>query len=223
MIATITVRQGSIVQKDPWWSKLTIDNVMKATKYLSWLALASVLTGLATPVMAQSDRRGGSGLIGALDLNGNGKLEPGEIDLAVASLRKLDRNKDGEITREELGGQSGSDRPGGSPGQRPGQRRGMPNFSELDKDGDGKISKEEAPERMRERFDQMDQNGDGFFDKKEQEALIKMIRERAGQGGQRRPDQPGRPGGRSDRPDRPDRSGGTGETDKPKRPAPKDE
>lgn len=220
MIATISGRWGSIVQKDPRWSKLTIDNAMKATKYLSGLALASVLTGLATPVMAQSDRRGGSGLIGALDLNGNGKLEPGEIDLAVASLRKLDRNKDGEITREELGGPSGTGRPGGAPGQGGGQRRGMPNFSELDKDGDGKISKEEAPDRMKERFDQMDKNGDGFFDKAEQDAFIKMIRERFQQGGQRRPDQPGRPGGRSDRPDR---SGGTGETDKPKRPAPKDE
>ncbi len=96
----------------------------------------------------------------------------------------------------------------------------MPNFSELDKDGDGKISKEEAPDRMKERFDQMDKNGDGFFDKAEQDAFIKMIRERFQQGGQRRPDQPGRPGGRSDRPDR---SGGKGETDKPKRPAPKDE
>lgn len=190
---------------------------MKATKYLSGLALASVLTGLATPVMAQSDRRGGSGLLGTLDINGNGKLEPGEIDLAVASLRKLDRNKDGEITREELGGPSGTGRPEGGPGQRGGQRRGLPDFSQYDKDDDGKISKAEAPERMRERFDQMDQNGDGFFDKKEQEALIKMLRERAGQGGQR---PPGRPGGRSDRPDR---SRGTGETDKPKRPAPKDE
>jgi len=34
----------------------------------------------------------------------------------------------------------------------------------LDKDADGKLSKEEAPERMQERFDELDANKDGFLD-----------------------------------------------------------
>ena len=142
-----------------------------------------------------------------LDRNGNGKLEPEEIDLAVASLRKLDKNKDGNVTWEEIGGSQRSDRPQGSSRQ--------PNFSDLDKDGDGKISKEEAPERMKERFDRIDQNGDGFIDAKEQEALLRLFRGRSrdGQRPGQRPGQPQRrPGGR------PGSGDGQGGTDKPKRP-----
>jgi Ca2+-binding EF-hand superfamily protein len=33
----------------------------------------------------------------------------------------------------------------------------------LDRDGDGKISKDEAPEQLRERFGMLDTNGDGFL------------------------------------------------------------
>ena len=75
----------------------------------------------------------------------------------------------------------------------------------LDSDGDGKISKEEAPERMRERFDQIDTNGDGFIDEAEQKALIENMRRRFAEGG-------GRPeGGRRS-------ADGPGGTAKPKRP-----
>ena len=42
--------------------------------------------------------------------------------------------------------------------------------TQLDTDGDGKVSKEEAPEPMRGRFDSMDTNGDGFIDRSEHEA-----------------------------------------------------
>lgn len=36
-----------------------------------------------------------------------------------------------------------------------------------DRDGDGKISRDEDPEQMLRRFNQMDANGDGFIDKEE--------------------------------------------------------
>lgn len=180
---------------------------MKTTNRLSWLVLAGVLAGSTGPLLAQEERRGqgATGLMSVLDRNGNGKLEPEEIDLAVASLRKLDKNKDGNITREEIGGPQRS--PGGGP-----TRGGGNFFKELDKDGDGKVSKEEAPERMKERFDRIDRNSDGFIDSEEQEAVLKLFRERSGQDG-RRPGQPQRrPGGR------PDSGDGQGGTDKPKRP-----
>lgn len=44
---------------------------------------------------------------------------------------------------------------------------GPPGLSSLDKDGDGKVSRDEAPGRMKEFFDKMDGNGDGFIDKDE--------------------------------------------------------
>ena len=65
---------------------------------------------------------------------------------------------------------------------------------ENDKDGDGKISKEEAPERLKERFNFIDRNGDGFIDKEE----IEKMRQRFGSRGR-----PGGPGSRQ-RPNRPD-------------------
>lgn len=69
-----------------------------------------------------------------------------------------------------LGGPSG---PGGGPGKG-GSGRGsgrMPDLMELDKDGDGKISRQEAPERMQGFFDMVDTNKDGFLDKAEVAAM----------------------------------------------------
>lgn len=89
-------------------------------------------------------------------------------------------------TRERSGGGGpgapGTRRPGGPSGGGPGGGSGgPPNF---DKDGDGKISRDEAPERMKSFFDRIDANGDGFLDKSE---MSKM----------RRPGAGGQPGGGS--------------------------
>lgn len=61
--------------------------------------------------------------------------------------------------------------PGGPPGSGGGGGggRGFDPFQN-DADGDGKLSREEAPERMRENFDEIDTNQDGFIDKDELEA-----------------------------------------------------
>lgn len=192
---------------------------MNSTKIMSWLAMASLtaagLTGTVAAQGEERERRGGQrgggqprGIMGALDLNRDGKLDQNEIDMAVVSLRKLDKNKDGELTSDELfGGRPGSDRAGGDrPGSdRPagGDGRRRPGLAQLDKDGDGKISKEEAPPRLKERFGDVDKDGDGFLDKAEQEALIEAMR-RFQQGGQGRPQR--------------DRGAGEGGADKPRRP-----
>ena len=52
---------------------------------------------------------------------------------------------------------------------------------QYDKNGDKKISKEEAPDRMKQFFDRLDPNSDGFID----EAEIKALRERFSGGGGR--------------------------------------
>ena len=40
-----------------------------------------------------------------------------------------------------------------------------------DADGDGKVSKDEAPEFLKSFFDRVDGNGDGFLDKSEMDAM----------------------------------------------------
>jgi len=61
----------------------------------------------------------------ALDSDGNGEISPEEIKGAVAALKKLDKNKDGKLTEDELRPNFGGR--GGASGQRPsrgGESRG---------------------------------------------------------------------------------------------------
>jgi hypothetical protein len=66
----------------------------------------------------------------------------------------------------------------------------MGNLMDLDQDGDGKVSRDEAPEPMQNFFDRLDGNSDGFIDQQEADAM----RRRFQQGGGR----PGAPGGGPD-------------------------
>lgn len=82
--------------------------------------------------------------------------------------------------------------PGGGPGMGgPGGGGPRPDPMTNDKDGDGKLSKEEAPERMAANFEEWDSNSDGFIDKDEI-AARRARRQQQGGGG------PG--GGRPQRP-----------------------
>ena len=47
---------------------------------------------------------------------------------------------------------------------------------QYDSNSDGKVSKDEAPERMRAFLDRMDPNSDGFIDAKEIEDMTKRFR-----------------------------------------------
>lgn len=68
----------------------------------------------------------------------------------------LDDQEGGEMTPDEQAETAGQE----------GGRRRVP-FSELDIDGDGKLSREEVPERLRDNFDEIDLNGDGYVDEEE--------------------------------------------------------
>ena len=157
------------------------------------------------PIDRPQDGRAPGGLLGVIDRNGNGTIEADEIDMAVVSLRKLDLNKDGKVTRDEIGRTDAGSRT--DPGSSRRFRGRLPTLSSLDKDGDGKINKEEAPERMRENFERTDTNGDGFIDSKEFDAVLQRIRgmQRPGQRPSRRPggQEPGEGEGGSDQPRRP--------------------
>jgi len=69
---------------------------------------------------------------------------------------------------------AGNIRPGGRGGSRP-------SLMSNDKDGDGKVSKDEVPEQMKRFFGRMDSDGDGFITKAEVDAL--QQRSQGGAGG----------------------------------------
>ncbi|MCA9015069.1 MAG: hypothetical protein KDA77_07025, partial [Planctomycetaceae bacterium] len=59
--------------------------------------------------------------------------------------------------------------------------------SRIDKNSDGKVSKDEAPERLQERFDTLDVNKDGFLDAGELSKLRPPSGGAGGPGGGSRP------------------------------------
>ncbi|MCU0875326.1 MAG: HlyD family efflux transporter periplasmic adaptor subunit [Pirellulaceae bacterium] len=81
------------------------------------------------------------------------------------------------------GGPNGAGAPGGPPAGPGGSRSGGFDLMQFDADGDGKVSKQEAPERMQEGFDAMDTNKDGALDQAEIKALRDMMRAKFRAGG----------------------------------------
>lgn len=148
---------------------------------------------------------GGDPLVRALDTDRNGELSADEIAAAAEALKKLDRNGDGKVTREEIGPPPQmAGRPGTPPeGFRPDPERFLAYMKSQDKDGDGKLSKDEVGERMRENFGNLDRNGDGKLDDVELKQMAMGIGrpdEPAGRRpeGERKPDEARRPEGGPD-------------------------
>jgi hypothetical protein len=154
------------------------------------------------------------------DENEDGKLTGDELSGRLADrVEQLDTDKNGEISREEFdagmqnfagggggGGGFGGGRggpggggPGGGGGGPGGGGPGRGSLMDNDADGDGKISKEEAPEWMQNFFDDTDSDADGFIT----QAEFDESRQRFGGGG-RGGGGRGGPGG-GNRPERPQR------------------
>jgi multidrug resistance efflux pump len=112
--------------------------------------------------------------------NGNGAGAPRGAFASVPGGNGAGAGGPGGDAGRGGGGPGGG--PGGGGSGRRGGGRGF-NIADLDKDGDGKLSREEAPEQMQAFFDRMDGNGDGFVDEDERRAAMQAFQ----QGGGRRP------------------------------------
>ena len=129
----------------------------------------------------------------ALDADQDGEISAKEIDSAVASLKKLDKNGDGKITMDEMmpnfegmgpGGFGGPGGPGGGPGGFGGGMAGNPQeivtrLMEGDKDNDGYLSESELPERMRPMITRADTDGDKKVSREE----LTVVAQRMSQAG----------------------------------------
>ncbi|MBO51368.1 MAG: hypothetical protein CMJ69_11360 [Planctomycetaceae bacterium] len=150
---------------------------------------------------------GGLGRMAQFDKDKDGKISKAESEGTFMAnfFDRMDGNKDGYVTGAEVAaaqakskgsgrgrGGSGKKAAGGGGGEKKAAGGGAGGFTgasflqRLDKDSDGKVSKEEAPGRMKESFDETDTNSDGFLDKAELDKLVEAMRARlrdAGGGG----------------------------------------
>ena len=106
------------------------------------IIIGSVIAALASPALAYA----------ATDDAPKGPHKGGIFE-------RLDTNKDGEITFEEMTAKS------------------TERFSKLDKDGNGTISVEEMTVQKKEFFDKIDADGNGTINKEEARAFHEMKRE----------------------------------------------
>jgi HlyD family secretion protein len=114
------------------------------------------------------------------DKNGDGKVSKDEVpEPAQNFFDNVDANKDGFIDQSDIEAMRARRGAGGAGGG--GGQRG--NLMSNDKDGDGKVSRDEAPAFMQSFFDRMDANGDGFVDQEESDAARRQFEKGGGGGG----------------------------------------
>lgn len=127
-------------------------------------------------------------LVQVLDADRDGEISAEELAKATSALKALDRNNDGRLTAEELRPQGGreGDRGGGGggfggPPRAPGGPEGRPSvdieetiarYMALDANKDGKLSKDELPERMQGLLTRADADSDGVVSKSELEKMV---------------------------------------------------
>jgi len=125
------------------------------------------------------------------DKDGDQKLNSDELLAALGAMRQMV----GPGGPGSFGGGPGTGGPGGfggGPGAGGPQMMGRM-FEQSDANGDGKLSGDEIPERMRQGMARIDTNGDGAIEKSEIEQMMRSF------GGSNRPGGPGGEGGEGNR------------------------
>lgn len=153
-----------------------------------------------------------------LDADGDGRISKDELAKAASVMAEMDADGDGYLDPRELMGPppEGFGGPLARPNDRPEMRRpeiesrpqptnatpqspvaqvGSEILARMDKNGDGKISKDEAPERMKGMFDRLDKNGDGYLSPDELREAGQRLRDRRPNSRPTDGERPGRPPG----------------------------
>jgi RND family efflux transporter MFP subunit len=113
----------------------------------------------------------------------NNIAEAGEDDHTEDAVNVKDRFGDDKPANLPAIG-AGASGGGEGAGNAKGRSGGGLDLKALDKDADGKLSLEEAPERMKESFSKIDADGDGFVDAKELAAVRRRMQGKAKGGGE---------------------------------------
>ena len=124
-------------------------------------------------------------LFAILDRDRDGKLSRRELEAAGSILARLDRDKDGSVSKREIAAVA-SDRAPSSRSSRERSSRerdsrgGISSYAKrLDKNNDGKITREEASGPIKERFDRLDEDGDGILKVEDVEKAFNRSRSRS--------------------------------------------
>ena len=122
------------------------------------------------------DLQGGpppNAMFDAIDADGDGVLTTRELRRAAVALKQLDADQDGKISRAEA--------TGGPAGNPTGDSAAMVDrVMKNDKNGDGKLTKNELPWRLAQMLDGADTNGDGAIDRAELTAAMEAAHNRSG-------------------------------------------